>query len=150
MSTFAIVAGFALMLFLPCMLTVFNKRDQDDDVAVEYYDPEDLTGSITARSAVVSASEDIPDANPEKPHAPQQFEWDDPPARGRRPGMHSGRPELAELQGMRSHAITIRAHADALAAKAQVALDEAATAAQEAMDAELAAVEAILEFRRAA
>jgi hypothetical protein len=166
-STVLILAGFALMLFLPCAFALLGTIDKDGHENSSYADRAFARGG-NRRPAATAAAKPPQDRQvaaraqtraqlrPEsqvRSGALPRSPWgdlSDPSALKRMPSVQPGRILRAEIAALRANAAAARAHAAALEAVAQAALARASAAALEATVAEGEAAAAIHEVRRAA
>jgi len=158
MSTFAILVGFALMLFLPCALTVLGNREASEDSVYADRIVEPIMRARVAQVVQVAAAP-AQSAEAAKPASKPASEGPDPRNRAEvsDPIVHhhayktrQARIQRNEIEALVATAAAARAQADALAANARLAAAKAEAADAEASDAEEAAAAAIHEMRRAA
>jgi hypothetical protein len=171
MSTFTILAGFALMLFLPCIVAYFSYRDpaRKTGAVAEYDSILDPIVSTQIASQAEPAEEnaaeqpvlDIPKRSsktaepagkptemispaivPHPAHKPQQAHQS--------PQSHEARIQRSEMEALIANAAAARAQAHALAANARLAVAKADAADAAATAAEAAAAVALNQVLRAA
>jgi hypothetical protein len=159
MSTFTILAGFALMLFLPCAVAMLGSRDNSDSTAYSDRNIDPIARLRIAQPIKPPAEVATVQTQPEKedtkpvvqtPEAITQKEVVDPTIPNRVQKTHQARILRNEMEALMASAAAARAQADALAANARLAAAKAEAADAEATAAEAAAAEAIQEMRRAA
>jgi len=161
MSTFAIMFGFAVMLFLPCAIALMVSRNADTMDASAYADRildqivRPQTSEMHALAAAEKAEAKITGRRMTAPtraleEAEEWGDLSDPAAQGRGSRTQPGRVERAEMDVLKAWAVAIRAHAEALAAIARAATTKAEVAAEQAEEAEMDAEEAIQSAQRAA
>jgi hypothetical protein len=159
MSSFAIVLGFAMMLFLPCAVALIGSRDPQQEPSSVYadrlVDQSNKPALDEAAAAPNQAATPAMQAPAPQPIATARVvdQWGDlrdplAPSRGPRP--HHGRIAHAEIEALKARAVAARAHAEALAAVARAAAARAEAADADAYALEQDAAQAIQDMRRAA
>ena len=152
MSTFAIICGFALMLFLPCAIALKGSRNEPEESSA--YSDRIVEDAMNTRvKRVTEAARIQAAAAAASATTPELDGWGDltdPQASGRGTRTNQTRVERAEIEALRARAAASRAHAEALAAVARAAAAKAEAAAADATALESEAAQAILETRRAA
>ncbi len=153
MSTFAIICGFALMLFLPCAIALKGTKNEPDEASA--YSDRIVEDAMNTRVTRVTEAARIKAAaaaaaNSASPELDGWGDLTDPQAPGRATRSNQTRVERAEIEALRARAAAARAHAEALAAIARAAAAKAEAAAADATALESEAAQAILDTRRAA
>jgi hypothetical protein len=164
MSALTILAGFALMLFLPCAFAFIGSREPEQDTASEYRDR--IVINSGAREAASPGSAAQPVAV--KTGAPllriatfplirrlvgkESDSWSAGSKNPVQPPLQTTAHRVlqTEIEALQAQAVAARAHAEALAANARAAAAKAEAAAEEATAAEMRAAAAASDIRRAA
>jgi hypothetical protein len=156
MTTISVLVGFALMLFLPCALTVISSRKENNREdgyhsinPVPVVDPVATTrAALPSYPAQIVTDAIVPlDITPQSFGKPQAIDAGTPSSRKK---IREARILCNEIEALLASAAVARAQADAFAAKARLAAAKAEAAEADASEAEAAAAAAIEQVRRAA
>ena len=142
------MAGFFLMLLLPCTIAIFGSRHSDEPAEDPFSsprEPERRAGRrLIARLTAWIASR----LGPLQDHAPQAY---DPPVPGRTSrSQNKLHREMTDIEALHTRAAALRTNAEALDFLARSAARKAAVAALEAAAAEAEVTQAVQSIRSVA